>query len=467
MTQTRNRALAIASAGYFFVLLDVTIVNVALAKMGSGLGASRSELQWVVDAYALVLAAFMLSAGDLVDRFGSRRLFLAGLALFGIGSTACAAAPGVGFLIGARVLQGFGAAAILPTSLAVVNQLFPAAGDRPRAIGVWAGIGGSALVFGPVLGGLLVGPLGWRAIFWLNVPLVLASLALATAFIPTGTGSAEERADLPGQLLGTGALVAAVFALIEGGREGFGSAPALAGAVVAAALLGAFAVVELRSPAPMLDLRWFARPEFSGANAGSGLMNLGTLGALFAISLYLQQAHGLSPLRTGLNLLPLAAPLALLTPFTGRLVALGGARLPAGLGLLACGCGYLGAAALSGQLTGPAGWALLALAGAGMAVAVPGLVAGATEALGADRAGIASAVNNTSRQVGGAIGVALIGGFGSLSTSLAASGVALLCGGTAALALMGARRIPRRAPSPRGRCPVGPPRSPASGGGPR
>jgi DHA2 family methylenomycin A resistance protein-like MFS transporter len=189
----------------------------------------------------------------------------------------------------------------------------------------------------------------------------------------------------------------------------------------------------------MLDLRWFARPEFSGANAGSGLMNLGTLGALFAISLYLQQAHGLSPLQTGLNLLPLAVPLAALTPLTGRLVALGGARLPAGLGLLACGCGYLGASAVTPELTAPSGWLLLAMAGAGMAVAVPGLVAGATEALGPGRAGIAAAVNNTSRQVGGAIGVALIGGFGSASTSLAVSAGALLLGGSAALILMPGR----------------------------
>lgn len=451
---SRHRALAVASAGYFFVLLDVTIVNVALARMGSGLHATRSELQWVVDGYALVLAAFMLSAGDLVDRFGSRRLFLAGLGLFGLGSAACAAAPSVGFLIGSRVLQGFGAAAILPTSLAVVNQLFPAADERPRAIGVWAGIGGSALVFGPVLGGLLVEPLGWRSIFWLNVPLVLVALGLAFAFVPPASGTEDERVDLPGQLLGTATLVAAVFALIEGGRAGFGSAPALAGAAGAAILLAVFILVELRSPRPMLELSWFARPEFAGANAGSGLMNLGTLGALFAISLYLQQAHGFSPLRTGLNLLPLAAPLAVLTPFTGRLVALADARRPAGFGLLACGCGYLGAASLTKQLTGPAGWVLLAVAGAGMAVAVPGLVAGATEALGPDRAGIAAAVNNTSRQVGGAIGVALIGGFGSLSTSLAASAAALLLGGTAALVLIpgksaeGARREEPR-PIPR------------------
>jgi DHA2 family methylenomycin A resistance protein-like MFS transporter len=415
----------------------VTIVNVALAKMGSGLGASRSELQWVVDAYALVLAAFMLSAGELVDRFGARRLFLGGLALFGLGSAACGAAPGVGFLIGGRVVQGFGAAAILPTSLAIVNQLFPDAERRPRAIGAWAGIGGSALVFGPVLGGFLVGPLGWRAVFWLNVPLVLASLALGLAFVPAGPASKEKRLDLPGQLLGTATLVAAVFALIEGGREGLGASPVLAGAAAGVALLAAFLAVELRSPRPMLDLRWFARAEFSGANAGSGLMNLGTLGALFAISLYLQQSDGLSPLRTGLNLLPLALPLAALTPTTGRLAAAAGPRRPAGWGLIACGGGYLGAAALTGQLTAPAGWALLAIAGTGMAVAVPGLVAGATEALGENRAGIASAVNNTSRQVGGAIGVALIGGFSSLTASLLASGAALLLGGLLALAGMG------------------------------
>jgi DHA2 family methylenomycin A resistance protein-like MFS transporter len=221
----RRRALLVASAGYFFVLLDVTIVNVALARIGGDLGASRAELQWVVDAYALVLAAFMLGAGDLADRLGSRRLFSAGLVLFGLGSAACAAAPTVTFLIGARVVQGLGAAAILPTSLALVNQLFPDPAERPRAIGVWAGLGGSALLAGPVLGGLLVGPLGWRAIFWLNVPLTAASLALALAFLPAAKPAVKRRLDPGGQALGTIGLGAAIFALIEAGRQGFLSAP--------------------------------------------------------------------------------------------------------------------------------------------------------------------------------------------------------------------------------------------------
>jgi DHA2 family methylenomycin A resistance protein-like MFS transporter len=434
----RGPALAVASAGYFFVLLDVTIVNVALARIGSGLGGSRSELQWVVDAYALVLAAGMLGAGDLADRAGARRLFLAGLAAFGGASALCAAAPDASVLIAARAVQGLGAAAILPSSLAIVNQLFPDPSERPKAIGVWAGLGGSALVLGPILGGVLVGPLGWRAIFWLNVPLVVAAIAGGLATLPEGSKAKTARPDWAGQALGTAALAALVFALIEGGKGSFASGPALGGIAVALVAFAGFLVAERRADRPLLDLGWFRRAEFTGANVGAGLMNLGTLGGLFALSLYLQETEGLSPLEAGLALVPLALPLAVLTPFTGRLVGRVGPRLPAGLGLAMSGVGYLGAALVGGSnIDSPAGWAFLAIAGAGMGVAVPGLVAGATEALGPDRAGIASAVNNTSRQVGGAIGVALIGGLASISTSLLFSGGALVIGGFLALALMG------------------------------
>ncbi len=453
----RGPALAVASAGYFFVLLDVTIVNVALARIGTGLGGSRSELQWVVDAYALVLAAGMLGMGDLADRMGSRRLFLAGLALFGAASAGCATAPDAGALIGARAVQGIGAAAILPSSLATVNQLFPAAEERPRAIGAWAGFGGSALVLGPILGGLLVGPLGWRAIFWLNVPLVIGALAGGIATLPQGSRARGAHPDVWGQGLGTAALAALVFALIEGSKGGFGSVPAIAGLAVALGAFSGFIAVETRlsaaaevtrgaprAPRPLLDLGWFRRAEFCGANAGAGLMNLGTLGGLFALGLYLQEVEGLSPLEAGLALVPLAAPLAILTPFTGHLVARVGPRLPAGVGLALSGVGYLGAALVGGpSIDSPAGWAFLLLASAGMGIAVPGLVAGATEALGPDRAGIASAVNNTSRQVGGAIGVALIGGLSTITASLSASAAALLLGGLLSLALMGRSSNPR------------------------
>jgi MFS transporter, DHA2 family, methylenomycin A resistance protein len=442
----RGPALAVASAGYFFVLLDVTIVNVALARIGSGLGGSRSELQWVVDAYALVLASGMLGAGDLADRVGSRRLFLAGMAIFGAASAACAAAPGAGVLIAARAVQGLGAAAILPSSLAIVNQLFPDPEERPKAIGVWAGLGGSALVLGPVLGGALVGPLGWRAIFWLNVPLVVGALAAGALTLPEGSTAKGARVDVAGQTLGTAALAALVLALIEGGKGGFASAPAVVGLAVALVAFVGFLAAEKRATRPLIDLGWFRRAEFSGANAGAGLMNLGTLGGLFALGLYLQEVRGLSPLSAGLALVPLALPLAALTPFTGRLVGRIGPRLPAGLGLVASGFGYGGVALVGGgSIDSPVGWAFLFVAGAGMGVAVPGLVAGATEALGPDRAGIASAVNNTSRQVGGAIGVALIGGLSSIATSLALSAASLLLGGTLALTLMGVERSSRYA----------------------
>lgn len=469
-TSTRFRrgarvALYLAGAGYFVVSLDVTIVNVALADIGSGLGASRSELQWVVDAYALILASCMLGAGDLADRLGSRRLLIAGLAIFGLASAACAVAPSAAVLIGARAIEGLGAAAILPATLALVNQLFPDPAERPRAIGVWAGIGGSALVAGPILGGLLVGPLGWRTIFWINLPLTAAEIALARAFLPRSPVAAGHRFDPPGQVLGTVALAALVFALIESGRAGITSGPALAGALSALLAGIAFLAVERRREAPMVDPRWFRRRAFSGANLGSWLMNLGTLGALFSLSLFLQLSHGLSPLRAGLNIVPLAAPLPLLTPFTGRLVAAVGPRRPAGWGLLACGCGYFCVAALGSGVQGPAGWAALALSGTGMAVATPGLVTGATEALGPNRAGIASAINNTSRQVGGAIGVALIGGVSSFAVALTVAGAALLLGGAAALVLMraprrarGAKPIPRRGSLRRDRCPAAPPR---------
>jgi DHA2 family methylenomycin A resistance protein-like MFS transporter len=344
-------------------------------------------------------------------------------------------------------VQGLGAAAILPSSLAIVNQLFPDPAERPKAIGIWAGLGGSALVLGPVLGGVLVGPLGWRAIFWLNVPLVVAALVGGSATLPEGSKAKGARPDWAGQILGTAALAALVFALVEGGQGGFASGPALGGLAVALVAFAGFVAVERRLsakrsdiPRPLIDPRWFRRAEFTGANAGAGLMNLGTLGGLFALSLFLQETEGLSPLEAGLALVPLALPLAVLTPFTGRLVGRVGPRLPAGLGLAASGVGYLGLALVGeSSIDSPVGWACLFVAGAGMGVAVPGLVAGATEALGPDRAGIASAVNNTSRQVGGAIGVALIGGLSSIATSLAFSAAALLLGGILAVALMGGR----------------------------
>ena len=270
------------------------------------------------------------------------------------------------------------------------------------------------------------------------MPLVVAALVGGFVTLPEGSRAKGARPDWAGQMLGTIALAALVFALIEGGKGGFGSGTALGGIGVAIVTSAGFVITERRAARPLLDLSWFRRPEFCGANAGAGLMNLGTLGGLFALGLFLQEGEGLSPLEAGLALVPLALPLAALTPFTGRLVGRVGPRLPAGVGLATSGVGYLGTALVgSSNIDTPLGWVFLAIAGTGMGIAVPGLVAGATEALGPDRAGIARAVNNTSRQVGGAIGVALIGGLSSITTSLAFSAAALILGGTLAGVLMG------------------------------
>jgi MFS transporter, DHA2 family, methylenomycin A resistance protein len=430
-------SLVAACSGYFFVLLDVTIVNVALGHIASDLGSTRAGLQWVVDGYALVLAALMLSTGNLADLYGRRRIFSLGLAGFGIASLLCGVAPGTGTLVVARVLQGLAAAAILPTSLAIVGHAFPGPGERARAIGFWAGVGSLALIAGPILGGVLVDALGWRAIFLLNVPLSVVALLLTRAAVEESSDPSGHGLDVRGQLFGVLFLGLAVFALIEGRRLGWASPGIAAAAVIALLSLGAFLAAERRARRPMLDLGYFRRPGFSAANLGAGLMNLGTLGALFALSLFLQRVQGNSPLETGLRLLPWLGPLAILAPLSGRLTAVIGPRLPAALGLVAAGVGYLLLTGVGPDTGFSSLWPPLVLAGVGLAAATPALVTGATAAVPRERSGMAAAVNNTARQVGGAIGVALIGGLATIGAALAVAGAALICGGSAVLLASG------------------------------
>jgi MFS transporter, DHA2 family, methylenomycin A resistance protein len=428
-------SLVPACLGYFFVLLDVTVVNVALANMSSDLGTSRDGLQWVVDGYALALASLMLSAGDFGDLIGRRRVFVTGLLLFGVSSVICALAPSVSVLVAGRALQGVGAAAILPTSLAIINHAFAGSEERTKAIGFWAGLGSVALIAGPLAGGALVDSISWRAIFWLNLPLVAVAVALTLALIEESSDPRERSIDVRGQLAAVGLLAGLVFFLIEGGRLGWAMPPVVTALVVAVLSAVLFIRTELRRRDPMLQLGYFQNQTFSAANASSGLMNLGMLGALFAFSIYLQQDQGESPIEAGLHILPWVGTLAVFALLGGRIAQRLGSRLPAGLGLMTTGLSMVVVALLPAQ-DGPAALFALGIGGIGLGIATPALVSAATAAVPAPRAGMAAAVNNTARQAGGAIGVAMIGAIGAIQAAMAVAGGILLLGASIGLGLI-------------------------------
>ena len=402
--------LVVMCAGYFLVLLDVTIVNVALPEIGRGIGADVSGLQWVVDGYALALATFMLAGGTVGDLRGHKRVVLTGLVVFGAGSLGCGVAPNVGLLISARVVQGVGAALLLPGTLAIISRAFPDGPAQARAIGVWAGIGSLALPAGPLLGGLLVGAFGWRAIFLVNVPVVVLAAVAAARSVRESTGVGASRLDGAGVGLGIAVLGAATFACIEAGRAGIGSPAVIAAAVAAVAAALTFVAMErARGEGAMLPVGLFRRPAFTVANACAGTMNLCTVGTLFVLTLFLQSVQGRPPLQAGVALVPLFAPLVVLAPLVGRLVGRVGPRVPmaAGFATAAAGLALL-LASNAGSGYAPLLPAFL-LWGIGLGFVTPAVVATAIAAVPPGRAGLASAINNTARQAGGAIGIAIAG----------------------------------------------------------
>lgn len=425
------------SLGYFMVLLDMTIVSVALPAIARGLHVGLSGLQWVTNGYTITFAALLLTAGWLSDRLGGRRVFLWGLVAFGVLSGVSAAATGLTFLVVLRLALGAAGALLLPASLAVITNAYADPAERARAVGSWAAITGAALAAGPVVGGVLTETVGWRAIFLVNVPLALISLLITARLAPETARKQRSGLDLTGQVSGIVALAALVYALIEGPAQGWTATEVLVAFAVTVVAAAVFVGAERRAgDAAMLPPRMFASRGFSAALSAGLLANFGLSGLLFVLSLFFQNSRGYSSFAAGLAFLPLTLPTAFNPIYTGRLVGRIGPRRPATIGFVLMGVGAL----LQAPFTGNSALALAAtvvgllLFGFGVSFALPALVAGMASSVPPEFAGIGAGALNSARQVGASLGVAVLGVvLGTASTNAAGTRLALIVGAAALL----------------------------------
>jgi len=391
------------------VSMDATIVNVAIPAIRSDLHATPSQLQWVVDVYTLVLASLLILAGATGDRFGRRRVFQIGLTVFALGSLLCSMAPSIEMLIAARFVQGLGGSMMNPVALSLISQVFTGRVERARALGVWGAVVGISMALGPTVGGLLIQYVSWRAVFWINLPICAAAIVLTMIFVPESKSATMRNIDPIGQALAVLFLFGVVFALIEGPGQGWTSPLVLGLAVTAAVAFVGFLAYEGRRDDPFVDLRFFRSIPFASATL-TAISAFAAWGAfLFIMSLYLQSERHFSAMQTGLIYLPIAVGALLFSPLSGRLVGRYGARpslLTAGV-LITC------ASVLLTFLTATTPvWELLILFtvfGIGFSMVNAPVTNAAVSGMPLDRAGAASAVTSTSRQVGVSIGVALCG----------------------------------------------------------
>ena len=413
--------LAAVSFGLFMIMLDNTIVNVALPTIERSLHLKISELEWIVTGYALTFGALMLTGGKLADLFGRRAVFVGGLVIFTLSSLACGLAGSASVLIGARVVQGIGAALMNPATLSIIAVTFPPK-QRGTAIGIWAGISALALAIGPLTGGLIVERINWNWIFFINVPIGVLAILAAFAVIPESRDmSAEQKPDIAGQVTSTVGLFALSYGLIEANNYGWTSGRILGSFVLAVVSLSAFVLLEMRQRLPMLDLSLFRNRGFAGANTVMGFVGLAMFGIFFYVSLYVQQVLGYSPIQAGASFLPWTVLIILLAPVAGKLSDRLGPRrfVTTGMAIVA---GSMFVFAQSG--VGATYWALLPgmlLGGLGMSIAMAPTTAAAMHSVSPDKAGVGSAVLNSMRQVGGSLGIAIMGAIvaSGLSSSLA------------------------------------------------
>jgi EmrB/QacA subfamily drug resistance transporter len=412
--------LAVLCLSLLVIGLDNTILNVALPTLVRDLHATDSQLQWIVDSYILVFAGLLLTMGSLSDRYGRRSALGIGLLVFGAGSVASAFASSASMLIATRALMGIGGALIMPSTLSILTNVFPPH-ERGRAIGIWAGVSGLGIGLGPVAGGLLLDHFWWGSVFLVNVPIVIVAFVAGRLIVPNTKDPAAPRIDVPGFVLSISGLVTLVYGIIEAPNKGWTDPVIVTAFVTAVVLLGTFVWWELRSDHPMLNVRFFENPRFTAANVSITLVFFALFGSLFFLTQYLQFIHGYTALQAGLRTAPIALVILIVAPITGTLVQRLGNKVLVCAGMALVAIGLLGMS----RLTAASGYgnvlaSMLVLA-TGMSLAMTPATESVMGSVPREKAGVGSAMNDTTRQVGGALGVAVLG---SVFTSAYVSGLA-------------------------------------------
>lgn len=408
-SQRRYLVLGICCLSLFLVSIDNTIVNVALPSIRAELNSSVSGLQWIIDAYTLVLASLLMLGGSSADRFGRKKVFMIGTASFILGSLLCSVAPSLGWLVAFRMVQAVGGSMMNPVAMSIITNTFDNPKERAGAIGVWGGVVGVSMAAGPLLGGVLVTSAGWQSIFWVNVPIGLLALALTWKYVPESKALHARRFDPAGQILMIALLAGLVFTIIEGSALGWTSPLILTtGAVTLASLVGLI-LTESRHTEPLIELSFFRSVPFSGATiiAVCSFASLG--GFLFLNTLYLQDVRGYSPLHAGLYTLPMALMTLVFAPISGRITGSRGPRIS----LVVAGVGFIASATMLTRLTAdtPFGWLAVSyiIFGIGFGVVNAPITNTAISGMPRSQAGVASAIASTSRQIGQSLGVAVVG----------------------------------------------------------
>jgi EmrB/QacA subfamily drug resistance transporter len=414
--------LGVLCLSLLVVGIDGTIVNVALPTLVRELGASSSQLQWIVDAYTIVFASFLLIAGNTGDRLGRKWVLLVGLAIFGAGSLACALVDSPTALIGTRAIQGFGAAFIMPSTLSILTNVFVDPDERARAIAIWAGVSGLGVAIGPLAGGYLLEHFWWGSIFLVNLPIVAVAVLGVLLFVPNTKDSTKPGLDLLGTVLSTVGLVALLYGIIEGPNQGWSDPKVIVAFVAAAVLLTTFVLWERHTDHPILDVTFFKNPRFTAASIAVTLVFFAMFGALFFVSQYLQFVLGYTALESGIRLLPIAASLMIAAPLSALLVRHFGTKVIVTAGLVI----VAGAMALFSRAEVDSGYGLVAatlvLIGFGMGFAMAPATDSIMGSLPPERAGVGSAVNDTTREIGGALGIAILGSITTASYAASITG---------------------------------------------